>query len=104
MGRTIELQETKGSRLFVRCRTRDKELIEQAAAALGMTVSDYILSTLIERSLGEMQRQNRINLTRAAMEQVQAFLQSDPEPAPTLAANLRRYREQVEAGKLTVAD
>jgi uncharacterized protein (DUF1778 family) len=104
MGRTASTLEAKDTRLFVRCRTRDKDLIEQAAATPGMNVSDYILSTLIERSVGEMQRQNRITLTQAAFAQLTELMDRDPEPAPALAGNLKQYRKAVEAGTLSVAD
>src|SRR2546421_10683114 len=101
MGTTIT---TKDSRLFVRCKTRDKALIEQAAATLGMSVSDYILSTAIERAKEEVQRSNRVLVTQAAFAQLQEFLETDPEPSPALLENVARYRQMVESGKLTVED
>lgn len=96
--------DTKDTRLYVRCKTPQKNLIEQAAAALGMSVSDYILSTVIERSIGEVQRQNRLRINQAAFAQLQEFLQTDPEPSAALTENMGRYRRALDEGPLTVAD
>jgi uncharacterized protein (DUF1778 family) len=94
----------KDTRLFVRCKTLEKALIEQAAAALGMSVSDYIVSTVIERSLTEVQRRNRIEIMREAFAQLEEFMQTDPEPTPALLENAAHYRQTIDSGMLTVAD
>src|SRR5438045_1358316 len=80
--------KSKDTRLYVRCNSPQKTLIEQAAAKLGMSISDYILSTMIERSLDEIQRQNRLLLTQDAFAQLQDLLQTDPEPSPSLVQNM----------------
>ena len=94
----------KNTRLYVRCKSPQKNLIEEAAGALGMSVSDYILSTMIERSANEIQRRNRLALNHAAFEQLQAFLQTDPQPSPALLENLSRCQKAREEGALTLAD
>lgn len=38
---------TKDTRLHVRCRSEDKDKIEHAAQALGLSVSDYLLSSAL---------------------------------------------------------
>lgn len=94
----------KDTRLYIRCQTPQKNLIEEAAAALGMSVSDYILSTMIERSASEIQRRNRLALSHAAFEQLHEFMQSEPQPSPELVENLSRYQKARDEGALTVAD
>ena len=95
---------SKDTRLFVRCKSNQKQLIERAASALGMSVSDFILGTVIERSSETVQRHNRIKISAAAFEQLQDLMMSDPEPSPALIANLRRYKQATDSGELTVED
>jgi uncharacterized protein (DUF1778 family) len=94
----------KDSRLYVRCKTLQKKLIEQAAAALGMSVSDYILATMIERSVSEIQRQNRLIIDQTAFAQLQELMTADPGPSDPLSENMTRYRQALAAGELTIAD
>lgn len=94
----------KDGRLYVRCQTPQKRIIEQAATALGMSVSDYILTTMIERSISEIQRQNRVVINQAAFAQLQELMQTDPGPSDALTENMARFRRTRAAGDMTVAD
>ena len=96
--------DAKNTRLYVRRKTPEKRLIEKAAMARGMNISDYILSTVLERSVSDIQRQNRISITEEAFEQLQAFLLTDPDPSAELVESLGGYQRALKRGMLTVAD
>jgi uncharacterized protein (DUF1778 family) len=46
----IERETIKDTRLHVRCKRADKEKIEKAAAALGLSLSDYMLSNALAQA------------------------------------------------------
>lgn len=96
--------EPRDARLSIRCGVQEKALIECAAAAAGLSVSDYIRSVAIERSLNEIQRLNRILVSQEAFAQLADLLEADSEPPRALVENLGRYREAITSGALTVAD
>lgn len=94
----------KDSRLFVRCKRAQKDQIERAAAARGMSTSDYILSTALDRSSEDIQTHVRIKISQVAMDQLQELLQADIEPSAEFVRNVREYKEAIAQGTLTIED
>ncbi|MGC4043042.1 MAG: DUF1778 domain-containing protein [Armatimonas sp.] len=94
-----ERTEVKDTRLHVRCRTEDKEKIERAAAVLGLSVSDYLLSN----ALAQVERQTapvapvHEPLSETDTRSLLAYLFAEPaEPTAKMRKAVARYKALVK--------
>jgi uncharacterized protein (DUF1778 family) len=82
------------ARLNFRLPTEIKETIEEAAAHLGQTVSDFAVSTLAQTARQVIQEHN---VTRLCQEDRDLFLalldDADAEPNAALREAAKRYKE-----------
>lgn len=73
-----------------------KEVIEQAAAHTGQTVSDFAVSTLVQSARSIIEEHDRTELTNRDRDLFVALL-DDPRAKPNkaLAAAARKYKKQL---------
>ncbi len=83
------------ARLNFRLSSELKEMIEQAAAQLGQTVSDFAVSTLVSSARNVIEEHDRTELTNRDREQFIALLDdARVKPNETLAAAARKYKKR----------
>ena len=85
---------TKTERWDVRLSAEHKELLEQAAAISGQSVTSFAISHLLEKAREIIDRHNRTVLTSLDQARFLEILTSDDEPAPALlkaAERITRY-------------
>jgi uncharacterized protein (DUF1778 family) len=88
--------ETRDARLNFRLRTDLKEVIEEAAAALGQSVSDFAVSTLVEHARAVIEQRNVTVLSDRDRDRFIALLDdTDPRPNPALLKAARRYKKHL---------
>lgn len=84
----------KSQRLDVRLAPDLKATIEEAAAMTGQTVSDFVVSTLVEKANAVSSQRRQIELSSRDSAIFQAALEdTDTEPNEALKQAAGRYRE-----------
>jgi uncharacterized protein (DUF1778 family) len=83
------------ARLNFRLPAELKQTIEEAAARMGQSVSDFAVSTLVETARGVIEQEN---LTRLSKRDRAVFLSllddKDARPNQALAAAARKYKKR----------
>ncbi|MBY0246785.1 MAG: DUF1778 domain-containing protein [Nitrospiraceae bacterium] len=98
MPTTARKKSRKSSaRLDVRLRSDKKALIEEAATLSGKTISEYVVSTLVQQSTEVLQRHRHIQLSDRDRDQFLALLDASDEPNATLTEAARKYKRIVGA-------
>ena len=87
----MALPLAKTERLSCRIAPEHKHLLECAASRLGLSVTDYLVSTALQAANAELLPEAPILLSREDMEAVLAAIENPPEPAPALVRALKRY-------------
>lgn len=97
--RRSDVDDTRSERIDFRTTRGNKELIERAASALGRSVSDFAVSTLVEAA-GRVVREHDV-LTLSMRDQIMLAeaLLAPPAPPPRLAAAARRYAKGDRTGR-----
>jgi uncharacterized protein (DUF1778 family) len=90
----------KQTRLDFRATPEIKSLIEQAAAISGMTVSDYAKSTLVEKSLEVVERNEARILSDRDRDIFLALLEKPAAPNAALLAAADDFKQAVREGSL----
>jgi uncharacterized protein (DUF1778 family) len=81
------------ARLNFRLPPELKQIIEQAAAHMGQTVSDYAVSTLVDNSRKVIEEHDRTELTRRDRDLFVKLLDdTKAKPNAALAAAARKYK------------
>lgn len=83
------------ARLDVRLRPDKKALIEEAATLSGKTVSEYVVSTLLQQSAEILERHRHIRLSDRDRDQFLALLDASDEPSVALTGAVRKYKQVV---------
>lgn len=83
------------ARLDVRLRPDKKALIEEAATLSGKTVSEYVVSTLLQQSAEILERHRHIRLSDRDRDQFLALLDASDEPSAALTGAVRKYTQVV---------
>jgi uncharacterized protein (DUF1778 family) len=76
---------TKDSRLNLRLRATDDELIRHAAAQLGQSVSEFLTITAVERAHEVLADQRELTIDAATWDAFTTLLDEPPRPDPRLA-------------------
>lgn len=94
---TIARKKSRKSsaRLDVRLRPDKKALIEEAATLSGKTISEYVVSTLLQQSTEVLQRHRHIRLSDRDRDQFLTLLDASDEPSATLTRAVRKYKQAV---------
>ena len=83
------------ARLNFRLPAEIKQTIEDAAACLGQSVSDFAVSTLGQTARNVLQQENVTRLSRRDRDLVAALLDNeDARPNQALAAAAKRYKKR----------
>jgi uncharacterized protein (DUF1778 family) len=83
------------ARLNFRLPAELKETIEQAAARLGQSVSDFAVSTLVRTARTVIEQENETRLSNRDRDLFLALLdQKDLRPTKALAAAVRKYKKR----------
>jgi uncharacterized protein (DUF1778 family) len=84
------------ARLNFRLTGELKKTIEDAAAEMGQTVSDFAISTLVQASRRVLQEQQATRLTERDRRRVMEMLdQESTKPNAALLKAAKRYKKQV---------
>lgn len=83
---------TKDSRLNLRLRTADDELIRHAAAQLGQPVSDFLTSAAVDRAHAVLADQRDFPLDDATWDAFTKLVDQPPRPAPRLVELFARQQ------------
>ncbi len=81
------------ARLDFRLSPEQKELIEQAAFAVGQSVSDFATSTLLQRARQAMEESNLTTLSNRDRDIFMAMLDDESEPNAALRKAAQRYQQ-----------
>jgi uncharacterized protein (DUF1778 family) len=87
-------------RLDVRLTREKKELIEQAAAASGQSVTDFTVSTLCRRARKVLRDEQVLVLSDRDRDAFLAALENPPKPNKALLRAARDWRKARESGEL----
>jgi len=86
----------RDSRLNFRLPSELKEVIEEAAASLGQSVSDFAVSTLVRQARAVIHEQSVTVLTDRDRDRFIALLDdADARPNPALLKAARRYEKHL---------
>ena len=87
---------SQSARLNFRLAPDHKRAIEEAAAALGQTVSDFAVATLVQTARKVIQEENVTKLTRRDRDAFVAMLDDkSARPNKALRDAAKRYKKQV---------
>jgi len=95
-GEDRQQRVSKGERLEARVTSELKAMFQRAAELRGLTLTDYMINTLVDSSQQVIRDHDVLTLTSRNRE---AFLQgliSPPQPSSRLVSALARYRKSVE--------
>jgi uncharacterized protein (DUF1778 family) len=85
------------ARLDVQLAPEQKELIEQAAARLGKSTSDFAISTLVREARNVIQEDSVTHLTDRDRDLFIALLDdADAEPNEALRAATKQYEQEID--------
>jgi len=87
----------KEARLNFRLPSHLKEVIEEAAAAMGQSVSDYAVATLVQSSQAVLQQSQSTVLSNRDRKAFMAILDdADARPNRTLTEAAKRYKKRLK--------
>jgi len=87
--------DLKSARIETRVSVEQKELIEQAAAYLGRTVSEFVLSHVEQAAKAVIDEHERVKLDRQQSQVLVESLLSPGAPSKSLRAAAKEHRKQV---------
>jgi uncharacterized protein (DUF1778 family) len=82
------------ARLDVRMEKEHKDLIEEAANAIGVTVTDFTTSTLVRSAREVLAEQQVLELSNRDRDKFLAALGAPPQPSRALRRAAERYKRQ----------
>jgi uncharacterized protein (DUF1778 family) len=82
------------ARLDFRLNRQMKEVIEQAAAVSGQSVSDFAVSALYRTAKEVLEREQTTRLSNRDRDVFLAMLDSDAKPNETLKRAVKRYKSR----------
>jgi uncharacterized protein (DUF1778 family) len=91
----MSTENTKEARLNFRLSSDLKEVIEEAATAMGQSVSDYAIATLVRNSQAVLQQSQTTALSNRDRKTFMTLLdESDAKPNRRLAQAAKRYKQR----------
>lgn len=94
-------QRIKGERLEARVTAELKAMFQRAADLKGLTLTDYVINSLVDNSQQVIREHEVLVLTGRNREAFLGALMNPPPPSPKLVAALARYRKSIENGHQT---
>ncbi len=92
---TIETPTSSVARLNFRLPSDAKEKIERAAAASGLTVTDFAVHALVNTADEVLERQHTRQLSDRDRDVFLKLLDADPEPNEALIGAFQAHRELI---------
>jgi uncharacterized protein (DUF1778 family) len=89
-----EKAATAPERINFRLPAASKELIEQAAAVTGQSLTDFAKTTLVRCAREMLEEHNRIVLSQRDGEAFMELLEVKSKPTPVMARAVKRYRKR----------
>ena len=86
----------KESRIDVRVKQEQKELLERAASIKGMSLSAYLLSNSLEKARVEIEQQKKLVLSDRDRDLFIALMSEPPEPNQALVEAMEKYQQDYE--------
>lgn len=94
---TIDVREPKSARLEQRTKPRVKEVIEKAAACLGVDTSDFVTSAAYREAIQTLSAQRRTALDERASRTFFAAMEAvSSQPNDAMVALMEDYEVHVE--------
>lgn len=87
--------DRRTARIAIRVRAEDKDLIETAAHDLGLSVSDFILTSMRERAEEVVQRHRTIQLTAEESRTFCTLLLQESSEAPSALVEAMARHDQI---------
>jgi uncharacterized protein (DUF1778 family) len=94
-------QRVKGERLEARVTAELKAMFQRAADLKGLTLTDYVINSLVDSSQKVIRDHEVLTLTGRNREFFLEAMMNPPPPSPKLVSALARYREGIENGHQT---
>jgi len=94
-------QRVKGERLEARVTAELKAMFQRAADLKGLTLTDYVINSLVDSSQQVIRDHEVLTLTGRNREVFLKALTNPPAASPKLVAALARYRKSIENGHQT---
>lgn len=91
--KSAKTPKTGSTRLDMRLERRTKTLIERAAAITGQTITDFVVSNLVESAMATIERHERLVLSNRDRDRFLAALDRPAKSLPMLAKAARRHSE-----------
>ena len=88
----MEAVRHKEERISIRLNADQKSVIDAAAEALGINLSSFVLSNVLEAASRVVERQRQILLSDSAWNEFVGLIAADAEPTPAAVKAAQRYR------------
>jgi len=84
------------SRLDIRTTQKAKQMIEDAANIVGVTMSSFVLESAVQRASQVIEESRRICLNRQESERFFDLIENPPEPGENLKRLFAKHRDSEE--------
>lgn len=91
----MEISTLKESRLHIRCDNRSRQLLDKAAHYAHLSISEFILSNVLESAERVVQQHESITLKPKDFEAFLAALDAPVKPNAALKRAFKRHADQV---------
>lgn len=88
----MEVVKLKEERISIRLNADQKSLIDEAAEALGVSVSSFVLSNVLDAANRIVDQKHKIELGERAWMEFINLISGDLEPTPAATNAAERYR------------
>ena len=86
----------KDSRIDVRVKPDQKEVLERAASIKGVSLSAYLLSNSLETARTEIERHQKLVLSDRDRDLFITLMSEPPEPSQALTEAMAQYQQEYE--------
>jgi uncharacterized protein (DUF1778 family) len=90
----MEVVRHKEERISIRLDARQKSVIDAAAETLGISLSSFVLSNVLEAANRIVEHQHQIQLSEHAWKQFVSLISADTHPTPAATEAAARYKGQ----------
>lgn len=87
--------ERKIARLESRCTVQQKNIVQQAASLSGLSLTDFTVSSVLEKAMSVISKQSMIDLSLKDQEKFVRVLLASPEPNNALLEAKERYQKKI---------
>ena len=88
----MEAVKHKEERISIRLNAHQKSVIDAAAETLGISISSFVLSNVLEAANKIVEQQHQIRLSERDWNEFTSLISGDTEPTPAAIKAAERYR------------